>query len=90
MFSFDTTIGECETFGFPVTLSSADYMTHLWIVGMSGTGKSTLIENAFQDIIQSRAGGLFIDPHGDSFETILRAPLKIQAKKGRNQVSISG
>lgn len=71
MFSFDTKIGEQETFGFPVTLSSVDYMTHLYVVGQTGTGKSTLIENAFQDVIRCHAGGLFIDPHGDSFETIL-------------------
>jgi type IV secretory pathway TraG/TraD family ATPase VirD4 len=71
MFSFDTKIGEDIIYMDSVTLSSADYMTHLYIVGQTGTGKSTLIENAFQDVIKWRAGGLFIDPHGDSFETIL-------------------
>ena len=71
MFSFDTKIGEDIIYMDSVTLSSADYMTHLYIVGQTGTGKSTLIENAFQDVIKCRAGGLFIDPHGDSFETIL-------------------
>ena len=71
MFSFDTKIGEDIIYRDSVTLSSADYMTHLYIVGQTGTGKSTLIENAFQDVIKWRAGGLFIDPHGDSFETIL-------------------
>lgn len=71
MFSFDTKIGEHITYGYPITFSSNDYYSHLYIVGQTGTGKSTLIENAFQDVIRWRAGGLFIDPHGDSFETIL-------------------
>ena len=71
MFSFDTKIGKDVVHNQPVTLSSADYMTHLYIVGQTGTGKSTLIENAFQDVVKWRAGGLFIDPHGDSFDTIL-------------------
>jgi type IV secretory pathway TraG/TraD family ATPase VirD4 len=71
VFSFDTKIGEEAARGHAVTLSSADYMTHLYVVGQTGTGKSTLIENAFQDVVCARAGGLFIDPHGDSFETLL-------------------
>ena len=73
MFSFDTTIGLSASYSHPVTLSSDDYLTHLYVVGQTGTGKSTLIENAFQDVIAARAGGMFIDPHGDSFETVLNS-----------------
>lgn len=71
MFSFETKIGVEAVYNRPITLASEDYMTHLYVVGQTGTGKSTLIENAFQDVVRWRAGGLFIDPHGDSFETIL-------------------
>jgi DNA helicase HerA-like ATPase len=38
---------------------------HAWILGKSGTGKSTLLRNIAIDIIRSGAGLALIDPHGD-------------------------
>jgi hypothetical protein len=43
----------------------SDRMRHTYIVGKSGTGKSTLLENmAFDDIRQGR-GVVIVDPHGE-------------------------
>lgn len=47
------------------SLSPEDRLHHLWIVGKSGTGKTTLLRNMIlQDIEAGRGVGL-IDPHGD-------------------------
>ena len=43
----------------------------MYIVGKSGMGKSTLLENmAVQDILAGE-GIMFMDPHGQSVETLL-------------------
>ena len=44
---------------------------HMYIIGKTGMGKSTLLENlAIQDI-QNGEGLCFIDPHGGTAETLL-------------------
>jgi hypothetical protein len=49
-----------------------DRRSHMAIVGKTGTGKSTLLQNiVFQDILAER-GGALLDPHGD----LARATLK--------------
>ena len=46
--------------------------THTYIIGKTGMGKSTLLENlAIQDI-KNGDGIAFFDPHGDSVDTIMR------------------
>lgn len=48
-----------------------DRRRHMWILGKSGTGKSTLIANmAIDDLKKGRGIGI-IDPHGDLCETLL-------------------
>lgn len=48
-----------------------DRMRHMYFVGKTGTGKSTLFENMIiQDIIDGRGCG-YIDPHGETIEKIL-------------------
>ena len=55
----------------PIRVSAEDRMRHTCIIGQTGTGKSTLMENmAIQDIRQGR-GLCFVDPQGDSVEKIL-------------------
>ena len=45
--------------------------THTFIVGKTGVGKSTLLENlAIQDVLNGE-GVAFFDPHGDSIDTIM-------------------
>lgn len=52
-------------------IKSADRRKHVYIMGKTGAGKSTLIANmAIDDIRKGRGIGI-IDPHGDLSETIL-------------------
>jgi hypothetical protein len=44
---------------------------HMYIVGKTGTGKSTLIENMASHDIEAGYGVALIDPHGDLAEQIL-------------------
>ncbi|MCA9345294.1 ATP-binding protein [Candidatus Saccharibacteria bacterium] len=55
----------------PIRLSENDRRRHMYIVGQTGVGKSVFLENlALQDMIEGR-GFAFIDPHGDTAETLL-------------------
>ena len=55
----------------PIRLSANDRRRHTYIIGQTGTGKSVLLENlAFQDMADGR-GFAFVDPHGDSVESLL-------------------
>ncbi len=55
-----------------IRIKEDDRRRHVYIIGMTGTGKSTLISNmAIQDI-QNGKGVCVIDPHGDLVERILR------------------
>jgi len=52
-------------------IKDADRRKHIYIVGKTGTGKSTLIANmAIDDIRKGRGVGI-VDPHGDLSEIIL-------------------
>ncbi|HRH26127.1 MAG TPA: TraM recognition domain-containing protein [Candidatus Paceibacterota bacterium] len=54
-----------------VKMSREDRMRHMYVIGQTGTGKSTLIKNmAIQDI-QNSDGVCFIDPHGVDIQDIL-------------------
>ncbi len=54
-----------------IRLSENDRRRHTYVIGQTGTGKSVLLENlALQDMLDGR-GFAFIDPHGDSAETLL-------------------
>ncbi|MDD4607068.1 MAG: type IV secretion system DNA-binding domain-containing protein [Patescibacteria group bacterium] len=54
-----------------IKLQEADRRRHLYIIGMTGVGKSVFISNlAIQDI-QNGKGVCVIDPHGDLIEDIL-------------------
>jgi hypothetical protein len=55
----------------PFGLKSKDRQRHMYVIGKTGMGKSTLLENmAIQDI-QNGEGLAFIDPHGSAVETLL-------------------
>jgi len=52
-------------------IKEADRTRHVYVIGKTGMGKSTLLENmAIQDI-QGGQGMAFIDPHGKSAEFLL-------------------
>lgn len=55
----------------PIRLAAADRARHMYVVGQTGTGKSTFLENlALQDMLEGR-GFAFVDPHGDTAEKLL-------------------
>jgi hypothetical protein len=59
--------------GIPVGIKQADRLSHMYVIGKTGTGKSTLLETlALQDIAQAR-GMMLIDPHGDLAERVMKA-----------------
>jgi hypothetical protein len=55
----------------PIRLGKSDRQRHMYSVGQTGTGKSTFLENlALQDML-SGGGFAFVDPHGDTVESLL-------------------
>ncbi|MBP7119352.1 DUF87 domain-containing protein [Candidatus Woesebacteria bacterium] len=52
-------------------LKTVDRFRHIWVVGKTGTGKSTLIANMVIDDIKKGRGVGVIDPHGELCETVL-------------------
>lgn len=56
------------TFG----IRAEDRRKHMYIIGKTGTGKSTLVANMVISDIRNGKGVCVIDPHGDLCETILQ------------------
>jgi len=55
----------------PIRLGLGDRQRHMYVVGQTGTGKSTFLENlALQDMLSGN-GFAFVDPHGDTAERLL-------------------
>jgi hypothetical protein len=54
-----------------VYITEEDSRRHIYIVGQTGTGKSTLMTNMVIDNISKNKGVAVIDPHGDLIERIL-------------------
>jgi hypothetical protein len=55
----------------PVYLTDDDRRRHIYVVGQTGTGKSTLLGNLMIEDIQNGKGVAIIDPHGDLVENAL-------------------
>ncbi|HSX09305.1 MAG TPA: DUF87 domain-containing protein [Candidatus Saccharimonadales bacterium] len=55
------------TFG----IKAEDRRKHMYVIGKTGTGKSTLIANLAISDMRNRKGLCIVDPHGDLCETIL-------------------
>lgn len=75
-------IGERRIWGGvePFGISRADRRRHLYTIGQTGTGKSTLLFNLMlQDILAGRGLG-FIDPHGQTAEDLLQCIPPSRAK----------
>lgn len=55
----------------PIRIGLTDRQRHMYVVGQTGTGKSTFLENlALQDMLRGD-GFAFVDPHGDTAEKLL-------------------
>jgi hypothetical protein len=55
----------------PFSIKDADRLGHIYVIGKTGVGKSTLLLNMAISDIQKGKGICIIDPHGDIAEAIL-------------------
>ena len=53
-------------------IRSVDRRRHVYVIGKTGMGKSTLLENMIRSDIEAGKGVGVIDPHGDLAEAVLR------------------
>jgi len=71
---FDIVLGQNNHHGevTPVGLTAAERERHVFIIGGTGNGKTTMLQYAIAQDIQSGKGVAVVDPHGDMAETLLR------------------
>jgi len=58
--------------GVAVEVEAAALRQHLYVIGGTGTGKSTLLQNMIGQDIHAGRGVFVIDPHGDLHEALLQ------------------
>ena len=56
-----------------VFFGKEDRLRHLYVVGQTGTGKTSLLINMINQDIRNGEGVCFIDPHGSDIQSILAA-----------------
>jgi len=54
-------------------IKKPDRRAHMYVIGKTGTGKSTLLETLIRQDIENGEGLALLDPHGDLIEKVLRA-----------------
>ncbi len=55
----------------PFGIKQADRRSHMYVIGKTGTGKSTLLETLMAQDIDAGRGFALLDPHGDLLERVL-------------------
>src|SRR2546426_6787502 len=55
----------------PIGLDAPSRRQHVYVVGQTGTGKSTMLRNMILQDIEAGRGVAVIDPHGDLAEDVL-------------------
>ncbi len=63
-----------------IGLNNSERQKHTLVVGGTGTGKSTLLAQAFIQDMKRGRGAALIDPHGDLAETVMRHIPKARIK----------
>jgi len=61
--------GEAKSFG----ILNDDRRRHVYVIGKTGVGKTTLMENMLRQDIMNGKGVALVDPHGDVAESLLDA-----------------
>ena len=71
---FDVVLGQNNHHGevTPVGLTAAERERHVFIIGGTGNGKTTMLQYAIAQDVQSGKCVAVVDPHGDMAETLLR------------------
>ena len=54
-------------------IKQADRLMHTYMIGKTGTGKSTMIETMITQDIQAGRGCCLLDPHGDLVEKVVKS-----------------
>jgi CheY-like chemotaxis protein len=67
----NVTIGEKET--KPIGLEPKQFQKHTYIIGKTGTGKTSILKTMIQNRMESGDGLALIDPHGDIYKKVLEA-----------------
>jgi len=55
----------------PISLSPEDRLRHTYVIGSTGTGKSTLLQSMVLQDMEAGDGCCFIDPHGEAIDWLL-------------------
>lgn len=55
----------------PIQFKASDRLRHCYVIGQTGTGKTTILKNMIAQDIKNGEGVAFIDPHGNDIEDIL-------------------
>ena len=55
----------------PIYVTPEDRLRHFYVIGQTGTGKSTMLRNMIIQDIKNGDGVCFIDPHGSDVQDIL-------------------
>ena len=61
-------------------IRQADRRSHMYVIGKTGTGKSTLLETLARQDIAAGRGLALLDPHGDLVEKLL--PVALEKRSG--------
>lgn len=71
--NFDVVFGQNNHHGeaTPIGLTAAERERHVFIIGGTGNGKTTMLQYAIVQDIQNGKGVAVVDPHGDMAETLL-------------------
>ncbi len=67
VFARTTFRGQARPFGVRI----ADRRSHMYVIGKTGTGKSTLLETLIRHDVEAGRGVAVLDPHGDLIDRIL-------------------
>ena len=76
-------LGEKKTVygAMPVRISEEALARHLYIMGQTGTGKSTLLKTMIADCLEKNYGFALLDPHGDLFDEVQKLIPKAKRNK---------
>jgi len=72
--AFDVILGENQHHGSvtDIGLTTSERERHIYIIGGTGNGKTTMLQYAIVQDMWSGKGVAVVDPHGDLAETVLR------------------